>query len=335
MAGGPGPESRGSASSRGVDPSPPTGLPVEPTAYPKVWRVPGTRRWRPLLALLLAVAGYVVLAAAMDALSRAWLTLRQSGMDADEASQYASTVEYAIALVVAAPIAMVLLVPLSKLLSRLVGQKGRWLSSVTGRVRWGWLAQCVAICVALVAAYALIAQGLGGSEPAADRARGWFILPVVLVLWPMMAAGTEYLLRGVVNRGAASLPRSPAVGIVLGAVVSSAAYVLMRLPTLIPTGDVWGGVVWFLLGLVLSCVVWRTGGLEASIAVNIAYSLLYLMPWYWFFDGLEMPGQSATGPAALLRLVPLVVAAGLIMILARMRRVERTTPPQTFGGNAP
>lgn len=311
------------------------GLPIGPTAYPNLWRVPGTRRWRPLLALLLAVAGYVVLAAAMDVLSRAWLTMRQNGMDADEASQYASTVEYAIALVVAAPLAMVLLVPLSKLLSRLVGQKGRWLSSVAGRVRWGWLAQCVAICVALVAAYALIAQGLGGSEPAADRARVWFILPFVLVLWPMTAAGTEYLLRGVVNRGAASLPRSPAVGMVLGAVVGGAAYVLMRLPTLIPTGDVWGGVVWFLLGLVLSYVVWRTGGLEASIAVNIAYSMLYAMPWYWFFDELEMPGQSATGPAALLRLVPLVVAAGLIVILARKRRVERTAPPQAFEGNAP
>ncbi len=309
----------------------PDGLPTVPTDYPNLWQDGGVRRSRPLLAALLGVIGFLVLTVAMNAFVSVWVSLRTRGMDAGQRSDFVGT-ELIVVSYVANTVALVLLVPLSLILSRLVGQRGRWLSSVSGRIRWGWLLQCAALGIAMVMAILVIFAALGNGEPLAVKPGLWGLLAMVILLVPVQAAGIEYLLRGVVNRGAASLGGSPAVAAVVGAVVSSLVYVLMDSVVILMAGDAWRGVMWFLLGLLLSFVAWYTGGLEAGIVTASVYPVLSrLSVFVTGTDGLL--GSGSGGPTTLVGLFPTLMVASAIVLLASLRRVQRKTVHATRSGH--
>lgn len=301
----------------------PEGLPTVPTDYPNLWATGSVRRGRPLLVAVLGVVGFLVLTAAMNGFVSLWASLRTRGMDSAERSDFVG-LELIVVSYVANSIALVLLVPMSLLLSRLVGQRGRWLGSVAGRFRWGWFLQCAVLGAAVVVAILLLFSALVGEEPLAVKPGLWGLLVMVILLVPVQAVGVEYLLRGVLNRGVAALSTSPAVGAVAGAVVSSVLYVLMDATVIVMTGDVWRGGMWFLLGLVLSFVAWRTGGLEAGVVTASVYPLLSrLSVFVTGTDGLL--GTGTNGPDALVAVLPTIVVASAIVLLASVRGVQRRT----------
>ncbi|MDA2814315.1 CPBP family intramembrane metalloprotease [Nocardiopsis sp. RSe5-2] len=145
-------------------------------------------------------------------------------------------------------------------------------SSVTGGLRWGWMALCAAVGLGAMlvgwavslAYYLLSGQGLGEFEM--DWA-GWSaFLPaaaVVLVLIPFQAAAEEYVFRGWLMQAFGSFMRTPWPG----ALISSLIFMSLH-------GYRDWGMVWvFLFGLCLVWVTVRTGGLEAAIGLHVVHNV--------------------------------------------------------------
>jgi membrane protease YdiL (CAAX protease family) len=156
------------------------------------------------------------------------------------------------------------------------GRPAGSLSSVAGRVRWGWLARCllpafVAIVLSLVGSGWLL-SATGAGEPAVDAAwvgAGPFAvaMAVILVLVPVQAAAEEYLFRGWLAQAVGALVRSPWPGIAVQSVVFALAHGL---------GTAWGFVDLVAFAVTLGWLAGRTGGLEAGIALHVLINLTTL-----------------------------------------------------------
>ncbi|MEW9553469.1 lysostaphin resistance A-like protein [Nonomuraea sp. NPDC050783] len=145
------------------------------------------------------------------------------------------------------------------------------LSSVAGRLRWGWMARCAGLSVlALVLGQA--AQWLALSVSGADSDMvdwvGWDVfLPlfvVVLLLVPFQAAAEEYVFRGWFLQAVGAHVRNPVWGIVIGAALFASLH-----------GYSWLGLAdVFAFGVVMGWLSVRTGGLEAAIALHVLNNVL-------------------------------------------------------------
>ncbi len=145
-------------------------------------------------------------------------------------------------------------------------------SSVTGRLRWGWMGLCAAVALGAMLAgwavsityYLLSGQGLGEFET--DWAGWGAFLPaaaVIVVLIPFQAAAEEYVFRGWLMQAFGAFMRTPWPG----AVVSSLIFMSLH-------GYRDWGMVWvFLFGLGLAYVTIRTGGLEAAIGLHVVHNV--------------------------------------------------------------
>lgn len=298
-------------------------LPVEPQEYPAFWRAPGISAWRPILAVILGAIGFL---ASTTVIVGAALLLEStiSGVGVQELVVALAGGGITPILFLANSVSLALLVPLSFLLSRLVGQKGGWISSVVGRVRWGWLLRCFAVSFVAVGALMVVSVLLGWELlELASQPGWWWLLIGIILITPFQAAGEEYLIRGVLNRAVASLIPSRAVGAVAGAVVSSVGFMLLH-----GAGDIWLNITYFSMGMLFSYLTWRTGGLEAAVAMHAANNLV-AMVFLPFQDISELfnRAEGVGDPTVLVQLVLLGAAAAVIVAMARRRSVERAGAP--------
>ena len=303
--------------------SAPSELPTGPSTYPMFWQTPASTVGSRIQGAFVALVGLLVATLASGALTSVAYIVAGDSLAARLGDTTAGVVLITLG---AGALAFAPLVVMAFLAAKIVRQEGRWLHSVTGRVRWGWALQCLA--VGLVAALAWIGMGalVGSPFLTSSGTLDWWLFPVVLILILVTATGGEYMLRGVLNRGVASLVSSPGVGAVLGAVVSSFVYVLMSSVVLIYTGDGWGAVAVFVLGLLLAFIVWHTGGLEAAVATTMASGLISCAPL--FGPALQdVAGISLGLPEAIVRLAPMIVIAGVITLMAWAQGVQRTASP--------
>ncbi len=227
-------------------------------------------------------------------------------------------------------VSLALLVPLTFLLSRLVGQKGGWISSVVGRVRWSWLLRCFGVSFVAVAILIGVLISLEGweNQGLAMRPGWWWLLVGIIVVTPFQAAGEEYLVRGVLNRAVASFIPARVAGAVLGAVVSSVVFMFIH-----GAGDIWLNITYFSMGMLFSYLAWRTGGLEAAVAMHTANNLVAMLflPFQdisELFDRTEGTGDPLS---SLLQLGLLGIAAAIIVAMARRSSIERWGPPAIVG----
>lgn len=228
------------------------------------------------------------------------------------------------------------------------------LMSVEGRMRWGWLARCTALAVlpvALgVAAFLPLArvlqpglvphQGTGGTEVMAAA------MVVILLLVPFQSAAEEITLRGVVMQlvGALGTRQSaPGGGSAAARVLASPGPAILASGTLFAAlylathpGDVWTSAALAVMGLGAAWLTWRTGGLEAAIALHVVNSLVQFTLCV-FEDRMSEIGTGAIVGAGLplgagtpLVLVLTAAQVGLYTLgvawLARRRGVRRTSP---------
>ncbi|MEO7586744.1 MAG: CPBP family intramembrane glutamic endopeptidase [Arachnia sp.] len=304
-------------------PKPPT-LPVELREYPAFWRAPGIRAWRPILAIVLGAIGFFV-SSLLVTIAAMFLEAAITGRDVADAFLALSDGVITPTIFLANSVSLGLLVPLSFLLSRLVGQKGGWISSVVGRVRWGWLLKCFVVSFIAVGAFIVFSTTVDGWDQLELSARPgwWWLLIGVLLVTPFQAAGEEYLIRGVLNRGVASLIPPRVVGAVAGAVVSSGVFMLLH-----GAGDIWLNITYFTMGMLFSYLTWRTGGLEAGVAMHAANNLVALA--FLPFQDISkiFDREAGTGdPSVLLQLVLLGVAGAIIVLMARRGGIQRATAP--------
>lgn len=141
------------------------------------------------------------------------------------------------------------------------------LSSVAGRLRWRCfprpLGLAAGLFVTVNALSLLVPKSLGASGGAAEGGGSsgnvWLLLLVVLALVPVQATAEEYVFRGLLMQGIGSWLRHPAFAI------------LLPVPLFVlghgygPAGQI--DIAAF--ALAAGWITWRTGGLEAAIALHV------------------------------------------------------------------
>ena len=149
------------------------------------------------------------------------------------------------------------------------------------------------------------------------------MLIAVLLITPFQAAGEEALIRGVLNRGSASLIPGRLLGSVVGGVLSSLVFMLLH-----GAGDIWLNITYFGMGMLFSYLTWRTGGLEAAVAMHAANNLLALafLPFQDIDEVLNRASGSSS-PTVLLQLVVLSITAAIIVRMARKQSLDRSSAP--------
>ncbi len=212
------------------------------------------------------------------------------------------------------------------------GWRPRWLSSVVGGVRWAWLVRCYVAClVLLVLVNGALVLLDGGLELDPENQAGLYAV-VVLASTPLQAAGEEYLFRGWLSQAIGAWFARAVVGAVAAAVVSGLLFAWAH-----GQQDPWLFGDRLAFGLVASWLVWRTGGLEAAVALHGANNLLA-------FGLGVLSGQldetmtvtEADATMVVIDIVLLVIAAIMLDRLARRYSIVRFfRPPMQAWGAGP
>jgi membrane protease YdiL (CAAX protease family) len=315
----------GSVTDTTVTPAPLNVSPVEPLAYHRLGRASARYRWwKPLLVGLLGSVLYLVLLLVL-ALGAALYSLavpelaERIGAFFDAAISLDMTDPYTFAFLL---LSLIPLLPALLLATRIVGvQRVGLLSSVAGRLRWHWLLRCAMFAIVIYAAgtsASLAAAALAGETVAADVSRPELpvMLLLTLLLVPFQSAAEEYVFRGYLMQTIGGWLRHPAFAI------------LLPIPLFVLGHD------YELLGMVDIAVfaaaagwlTWRTGGLEAAIALHVVNNVSI---FGLGAIGLADPNATNVGPIDLVFSF-LMIAAFVIVV---ERAVRGTRGSGLWGAN--
>lgn len=304
--------------------------------FPQLLRTPRHRAWRPVLGLLFAAVAVllasvvvVLLATAADRLTGGSASPGDASLDADTPLG-----------LLANNLVIATLIPACLLTVAVVHRaRSGFLLSVIGRPRWRLLGRCFVVALPLVvvffaAGFALPPAGLGDvSVPPAGRLAA--LLAVVLLTTPLQSAAEELGFRGYLTQAVASWFSRPVAGTLVAGAISATLFALAhggQEPALF--ADRFG------FGVVASWLVWRTGGLEASIALHAANNLVslgYTAATGSIQESLET--STLDWPFAALDVTMMVVYAALVTRLTARWRVDvrrpAAPPPAALSGPAP
>ncbi len=297
--------------------SDPTLLPDRPVAYHQLLRGPRWRWWRPLVSLAVLVGLLVGLFVVVFG--------GYAGLDALLPDAWVGSLDDELSPITANETDLLLagLIPVSAGAVAIAHRvRPRWVASVRGGLRWRWLGRCALAVAPVWVVYLGLGFVLDPVEP--DRPDHWVLLLVMaVVVTPFQAAGEEFLFRGWLVQNLGACFARPVAGLVVTTVFSAGLFGLAH-GSLDP---------WVLLSIatlaVAACLAnWRTGGLEAGIAMHAVNNVgvgLVTISYGGYAD--SFVDQTTTGSP--LDFVPgLVVhalAVTLILWQARRVRIDRTT----------
>ncbi|MFI7481003.1 lysostaphin resistance A-like protein [Kocuria sp. M1R5S2] len=280
---------------------------------------PGHRWWKPIVELVVFGAVYLVLAVVLGVVwALALMGLR--GPDAlDEAFADVGRVDLLDpAVLVMVLVSVILMIP-AVLVGRLVigARPLGLLLSVTGRLRWRVLGRATAIALAVYVlghgALLLVEFAALGAYPAPEPVDAFpLVVLMVVLLVPLQSAAEELLFRGVLLQAVGSWVRRPVVAILLPVPLFTFGHFY----------DVFGLLGVAAMAVVAGWVTWRTGGLEAAIALHVVNNLL---AFSFGALGWAEPGATETpwyAPVA--STVLQLVFAWLVVRSARKHHVEVT-----------
>lgn len=291
---------------------------AEPRPYVHQMRGPRHRWWRPLVAGLVGLATWFLLAGAITgAFALAGLipdTVDELGTE-PRGTLYGN-------LVIAA------LIP-ATMLGLWAGHRrnpGRVLS-VRARFRWGWATSCLALVTPLWVAYLVIGWVVLDQE-VLPRSEQWVGLVVVsLLTTPLQAAAEEIAFRGGLVQSVGSWFHSPVVALVATTVLSTATFVAAH-----GSFDAWIVTEIGSLAIAGCYLAWRTGGLEAVIVIHVVNNVLITVSGA-VLGGLEEsyvdPETTGSPVSALMNVVATTAVTALLVRLARRRGIApagRLTP---------
>jgi hypothetical protein len=304
----------------------PSPMPDGPREYQHMLRGPRYRWWRPLVGLLLILAIAVplmvlaflpvVLAGSVAGIPDPWQWAAREVIDINNLGPAGF---FYVNLTLAA------LIPTAGWTIWLAHRiRPRFVSSVAGGIRWRWLLRCVLVVVPLWAVYLGVSVLL--DPPSSPRpAQWWLLLVIVVVLTPLQAAGEEYLFRGWVLQNVGAWFKNPVVALVAGLAVSVVAFSAAH-----GSADPWilGSLGVFAVSA--GVVTWRTGGLEAGIAIhsvnNVGIFFVVVLMGGW--EGVFVSGSSSSTPLVFaVDLVVHAVALYLILRQAKQAKIERRYLP--------
>ncbi|HEU5485904.1 MAG TPA: type II CAAX endopeptidase family protein, partial [Microlunatus sp.] len=252
----------GSADRRpGYDPQLPEALPPDGASYPQILRGGSYVWWRSLLGVVFGLSLYLLLTAVITqvVLGVSW-GLVGAGQAYADWTRRALDFEVPAGMI-AANLGIATLIPICWVLMAIVHQvRPRWLSSVQPRLRWRYLLISAGVAFVVLNGVTLIPMLVTGSARVSPQPGFWAFLVVILLTAPLQAAGEEYFFRGYLMQALGSLVAHPAFGVVVSAVLFALMHGTQN-PALF--------VNRLGFGLLAALLVWRTGGLEASIGAHV------------------------------------------------------------------
>jgi uncharacterized protein len=158
---------------------------------------------------------------------------------------------------------------------------------------------------------------LSGVPTLSWRPYSLFLIIGILVTTPLQCAGEEYGVRGLAARVVGSYG-SPRVSFWVAALLSSVLFMFLH-----AAQDPYLNAFYFTFGMAASWMVWRTGGLEASIAMHVVNNVLSeaTMP----FSDISGMFDRQTGSAGVWDVLPLAVV--MVLSLAIVEWQVRTRKP--------
>lgn len=200
-------------------------------------------------------------------------------------------------------------------------------SSVTGRLRWRWLAWCLLAALPATALLVVVSFFLPGDPSGSEESSAWvgwgtFLasLAMLTVLVPLQSAAEEYLFRGWLLQTAGAFVRAPWFAVLPQAVLFAAAH---------GWGTVWGFIDLLVFGLVAGWLSIRTGGLEASVALHAVNNLVAFGLSAVFVGGLESDetAADASWPLAVTDMGTTLLYAAIVLWLTRRRSPQNLSSP--------
>ncbi|WP_168582498.1 CPBP family intramembrane glutamic endopeptidase [Gephyromycinifex aptenodytis] len=244
--------------------------PVPGAQYQQVLRTPAHRWWKPLLSIFMVCLGiFVVLLLSMPVIALVawaagtpdpWATA-SSWLEEDSIT----AMGFLVLDIWLASLAVVALVAVR------VGHwmPARWMHSVAGRVRWAWLGRCLLVLVPVWILYVGISWWIDGADPGTRAADWYWFALLALFVTPLQAAGEEYLFRGWLLTSLGSWFSNRWLALIIPALISTALFAAAH-----GSADPW--ILLDLGAMATACVIliWRTGGLEAAVALHVANNVV-------------------------------------------------------------
>lgn len=247
--------------------------PVRADRYPQLLRGERNQWWRPVLGLLFFAVGLVAASAGVIV---AALVARAALNEEVDLSSASLPIDSPIGLL-ANNLVLAALIPAAALTVVVVHRRPLGLlASVTERVRWGLLLRLLGVALAVMVASFLASLLIPGeatediSVPPAGQLTA--LVVVILLTTPLQSAAEEVGFRGYLTQAVASWWRRPGAGTLAAAAVSSVLFALahgVQDPALFLDRLAFGAAA--------SWLVWRTGGLEASVALHVVNNLIALL----------------------------------------------------------
>ena len=308
-------------------PSKPSALPVEPKRHSQFLQTPRRRWWKGPIALVVAGVAWltattiVVIPAVVYEVVNQHIDIADPVALKDFLDRVTTSVTPAIFL--ANNVSIALMIPCAWLGLIIYGQRPRWLSSVVGGLRWGWLFRILALILLPYIALEALTISLTGVPQLTWKPYSLFMIFVILLTTPLQCAGEEYGLRGLVNRLFGSYGSSR-VSFWIGAIVSSLAFMALHLAQ-----DVYLNTFYFTFGMIACWMAWRTGGLEAGIALHVVNNVIAMavLP-FSDFSGIFNRQAGSANPMDVLPLAAVMLASmGLVEWQVRRRKPVAEAAP--------
>jgi membrane protease YdiL (CAAX protease family) len=245
----------------------------EPRTYPLMLRTWTYAWWRPLVGVLLLVVGMLVVVPVLLLPVLAGLVaLDHQGSFSQAFADAASLKHVSWQGMLYLNLALAALVPVTWTIVRTLHRmRPRWLMSVKPGIRWRFFWACFGLAVVAMLAQVVVGALLPSdpndldASPNHITSRIVALGLVVLFTTPLQAIGEEYAFRGYAMQAFGSLSRRPWVAIGVSALLFAFAHGVQNAPLFLDR---------FTFGLMAGYVVYRTGGLEAGIALHIWNNLV-------------------------------------------------------------
>ena len=198
------------------------------------------------------------------------------------------------------------------------------LSSIAGRLRWRWMARLILPVVIAYGASTLfsvvVLPLLTGERVSAIAVSSstWIVVLVAVLLVPLQATAEEFFFRGYLAQTIGGWLKHPLFAILLP----------VPLFTIGHQYDVWGLIDVSVFAVVAGWLVWRTGGLEASIVAHVVNNTVIFV--IGAFGLVDVNSKTGSGLEVVISAVTLALYAWFVLRAAKrfgLQRVRVITPP--------
>lgn len=298
--------------------------PAEPLPFHRMARTYSAYRWwKPVMVGLIALGLYLALIF-LAAIVFLVATLANPELESavDESMISIDSVDMSDPFVfVISMVSLILMLPVILLATRMMNvQKVGSLTSVAGRMRWRWLGECAAVALGVLAlsfGIGFLIETLSGHPFAPDLGAPdmWLLLGLTLLLVPFQATAEEYVFRGYLMQLVGGWLRHPAFAILLP----------IPLFVLGHAYDIYGQLDVGFFALAAGWLTWRTGGLEAAIALHVVNnSVIFALGAVGLVD---VSVTESDLPSLLASMATTIVFVLVIVRLANKRKLQRLSVP--------